>query len=115
MNEQEVETNDIAVDPETVLAEAHLGVDGVADDKASRIETLEHELAATKQEVLYAQAETQNVRRRMEKDATDARTYAATNFARDILSVADNLSRGARGHSHRSARGRQVQGAGGWT
>ncbi len=54
---------------------------------------LEAELAETKQAVLYAQAETQNVRRRMEKDAQDARAYAATNFARDVLSVADNLSR----------------------
>ena len=54
---------------------------------------LEVELAETKQAVLYAQAETQNVRRRMEKDAQDARAYAATGFARDILSVADNLSR----------------------
>ena len=51
------------------------------------------ELADAKQAVLYAQAETQNVRRRLEKDAQDARAYAATGFARDILSVADNLSR----------------------
>ncbi len=35
----------------------------------------------------------QNVRRRLEKDITDARTYAATGFARDILSVSDNLGR----------------------
>ena len=54
---------------------------------------LEAELAEAKQNVLYAQAETQNVRRRLEKDAQDARSYAATGFARDILSVADNLSR----------------------
>jgi molecular chaperone GrpE len=51
------------------------------------------DLEGAKQEVLYAKAETQNVRRRMEKDIADARAYAATGFARDILSVADNLSR----------------------
>jgi molecular chaperone GrpE len=51
------------------------------------------ELEEAKQQILYAQAETQNVRRRLEKDAQDARAYGATNFARDILSVADNLSR----------------------
>ena len=62
-------------------------------DPEARIAELHAELAETKQAVLYAQAETQNVRRRMEKDAQDARAYAATNFARDILSVADNLSR----------------------
>jgi molecular chaperone GrpE len=65
---------------------------GVAGD-AERIANLEEMLAAAKQDVLYAQADTQNVRRRMEKEATDARAYAATNFARDVLSVADNLTR----------------------
>jgi molecular chaperone GrpE len=54
---------------------------------------LERDLAEARQNVLYAQAETQNVRRRLEKDAQDARAYAATNFARDVLSVADNLQR----------------------
>lgn len=58
-----------------------------------RLAALEEELAQAKQEVLYAKAETQNVRRRLEKDAQDARAYAATSFARDILSVSDNLER----------------------
>ena len=51
------------------------------------------DLETAKQDVLYAKAETQNVRRRLEKDVQDARNYAATSFARDILSVADNLAR----------------------
>src|SRR5688572_18111209 len=58
-----------------------------------RLRELESQLAAARQDVLYAQAETQNVRRRLEKDAQDARAYAATGFARDMLSVADNLGR----------------------
>ena len=66
------------------------------DEKASvsdALAELRSDLDAAKQEVLYARADTQNVRRRMEKDVADARAYAATGFARDILSVADNLSR----------------------
>lgn len=58
-----------------------------------RIAALEAQLAEAKQDVLYARADTQNVRRRLEKDAQDARAYAATGFARDILSVSDNLTR----------------------
>ncbi len=58
-----------------------------------RVAELESQLAEAKQQALYAQAETQNVRRRLEKDAQDARAYAATSFARDILSVKDNLDR----------------------
>jgi molecular chaperone GrpE len=60
---------------------------------AEELAALQDQLAAAKQDVLYANAETQNVRRRLEKDITDARTYAATAFARDMLSVADNVSR----------------------
>jgi molecular chaperone GrpE len=54
---------------------------------------LEADLEKLRSEVLYAQAETQNVRRRLEKEKADASTYAATGFARDMLSVADNLAR----------------------
>ena len=59
-----------------------------------RVAELENQLAEAKQNVLYAQAEIQNVRRRAEKEAQDARAYAATAFARDVLSVSDNLARG---------------------
>ncbi len=58
-----------------------------------RVGELENQLAEAKQNVLYAQAEVQNVRRRAEKEAQDVRAYATTGFARDVLSVADNLER----------------------
>ena len=64
-----------------------------ADAMAEALEHLRSDLEAAKQDVLYAKAEAQNVRRRAEKDIADARNYAATGFARDILSVWDNLSR----------------------
>jgi molecular chaperone GrpE len=54
---------------------------------------LRTDLEAAQQDMLYAKAEVQNVRRRMEKDVADARAYAATGFARDVLSVSDNLGR----------------------
>ncbi|MFC4255761.1 nucleotide exchange factor GrpE [Altererythrobacter xixiisoli] len=60
---------------------------------AEELVKLQEELAAAKQDVLYARADTQNVRRRLEKDIADARAYGATNFARDVLAVSDNLSR----------------------
>lgn len=63
------------------------------DPVGEKIAALEAELATAKQDILYAHADTQNVRRRLEKELTDTRAYAATAFARDILSVADNLSR----------------------
>ncbi|WP_299326693.1 nucleotide exchange factor GrpE [Parasphingopyxis sp.] len=60
---------------------------------ADRVAELEEELAAAKQEVLYAKAEEQNTRRRLEQEKQNASAYAATGFSRDILSVADNLER----------------------
>jgi molecular chaperone GrpE len=61
-----------------------------AQDESAR---LTEALAAVQQDLLYARAETQNVRRRAEKEVADAHAYASTKFARDILSVADNLGR----------------------
>ena len=58
-----------------------------------RLGELEKELEEVPQHVLYAQAETQNVRRRLEQEKASATQYAATAFARDMLSVKDNLER----------------------
>lgn len=58
-----------------------------------RVAELEAEIVALKDKVLYAQADTENVRRRLEKDKADAIAYASTAFARDMLSIADNLAR----------------------
>jgi molecular chaperone GrpE len=80
-------------------AEAEAELAGVPEDlkeqdtASSELAALRESLEVAKQDVLYAKAETQNVRRRLEKDIADARAYAATSFARDILSVSDNLAR----------------------
>jgi molecular chaperone GrpE len=67
---------------------------GAAESQADgRVAELERELEEVRQRVLYAQAETQNVRRRLEAEKQAASTYAATGFARDMLSVKDNLER----------------------
>lgn len=62
-------------------------------DVHSVIEALAAENAQMKDKVLRTLAEMENLRRRTEKEVADARTYAATNFARDMLSVADNMRR----------------------
>ena len=67
--------------------------DEVEESLDDALAALRGDLETAKQDVLYAKAETQNVRRRLEKDVQDARNYAATGFARDILSVSDNLAR----------------------
>ncbi len=54
---------------------------------------LRAENAALKDRLLRALAEAENVRRRAERDLGDARQYAVTRFARDLLPVADNMER----------------------
>ena len=92
MNDDQKPQADPAADAETngVPEELLLQDTDAVDDGLDRLRS---DLEAARQDVLYAKAETQNVRRRMEKDVADARAYAATGFARDILSVSDNLSR----------------------
>ncbi|WP_419828220.1 nucleotide exchange factor GrpE [Sphingomonas sp.] len=63
----------------------------VADHDATA--KLREELETARNEKLYVQAEMQNLRRRTEKELADARSYATTGFARDMLSIADNLAR----------------------
>lgn len=67
--------------------------DEAANADLDRLSELERELEEVRQHVLYAQAETQNVRRRLEQEKQNAQAYAATAFSRDILSVKDNLER----------------------
>jgi molecular chaperone GrpE len=68
-------------------------IDAENGGESDALAALNEQIAALQQDILYAQAETQNVRRRAEKEVADAHTYAVTKFARDILSVGDNLTR----------------------
>lgn len=91
-------TRDEAVEKELEgVPEELLDRDGEEGEPEHRLEdalaSLRADLEAAEKDMLYARAEVQNVRRRMEKDVADARAYAATGFARDMLSIADNLER----------------------
>jgi molecular chaperone GrpE len=53
----------------------------------------EEEIADLQDKLLRALADTENLRRRSQKDREDTLKYSSANFARDMLSVADNLRR----------------------
>src|ERR1700749_1860734 len=59
----------------------------------AEVEALRAEGAALKDQALCYAAEAENTKRRAEREANDARAYAIQRFARDLLGVADNLSR----------------------
>jgi molecular chaperone GrpE len=59
----------------------------------SPVAALEAEVADLKDKLLRTLADMENLRRRTEKEVRDSREYAITSFARDLLSVGDNLAR----------------------
>ncbi|MEW6018204.1 MAG: nucleotide exchange factor GrpE [Pseudomonadota bacterium] len=67
--------------------------EAVAEAALDAIESLKAENAALKEQVLRYAAEAENIKRRAEREANDARAYAIQKFARDLLGAADNLSR----------------------
>ncbi len=75
------------VEMESPMEEVH------ADPRDEEIIVLKEEAAALKDRLLRMAAEMENLRKRTEREKAEATLYAATNFARDLLSVADNLGR----------------------
>ena len=62
-------------------------------DASAVIEALNAENSQLKDRVLRTLAEMENLRRRTDREVSDAKTYGVTSFARDMLTVVDNLSR----------------------
>src|SRR5580698_8317467 len=54
---------------------------------------LDREHAEMKDRLLRTLAEMENLRKRTEREVTDARLYGVASFARDVLGVADNIRR----------------------
>ena len=57
------------------------------------LEALRAEVESLKDQRLRALAEAENIRRRAEREKTEASAYAVTKFARDMLGIADNFAR----------------------
>jgi molecular chaperone GrpE len=67
--------------------------DGAPLSPEERVAALEAELADYRDRLLRALAETENTRRRAQREREDASKYTIAGFAKDLLSVADNLRR----------------------
>lgn len=88
-------------DEDAILSAENEGMDeaighprpGQVNPLAEAVVALEKERDQLKDNVLRALAETDNVRKRANRQIEEARLYAVEKFARDLLNVADNLSR----------------------
>ena len=80
--------------PEPEAEQAETPEEAVAEaTPEDRIAELEAELAATNDRLLRLMAETENIRRRSQREREDTLRYAASGLAKDLLNVADNLHR----------------------
>lgn len=77
-------------DPEAEEADDEITPEAAERDEVS---ALRAEVADLKDRLLRALADTENTRKRAERDRRDAEVYGATRFARDLLSVNDNFDR----------------------
>jgi molecular chaperone GrpE len=75
-----------------ILADAAASAHEV-DPRDEEIIQLKEEVAAAKDRLLRFAAEAENTKKRLEREQAEATLYAASNFARDLLAVADSLSR----------------------
>ena len=80
-------------DPEPVPGTDVPANDGVDAETAGTVAVLEGRIADLTDRLLRAHAEMDNLRKRTERDKEDMAKYAITKFARDVLSVGDNLQR----------------------
>lgn len=86
-----------ALEEEALAAEeAAQAADGGEEEPQAYVDptiALEAENAELKDRFIRLAADMENLRRRTDRDVKDARVFAISNFARDILGVADNLQR----------------------
>ncbi|SEI47205.1 molecular chaperone GrpE [Allopseudospirillum japonicum] len=87
---QQQETQNPELEPQTETLEASTSD---TSDVSTHIQTLEDELAHTKDQLLRAAAEMQNVRRRAEQDVEKAHKFGLDKFARELLTVVDSLEK----------------------
>ncbi|WP_397413618.1 nucleotide exchange factor GrpE [Phenylobacterium sp.] len=75
------------------MSEELTPADFEAGDDSTDLEAIAAEIQALKDQVLRYAAEAENTKRRAEREMNDARAYAITKFARDLLGVADTFER----------------------
>ena len=101
-------TDDRDLHDEAEAIRAETAADAPELAEHDRVGELERALEEARSKALYAAAETQNVRRRLEAEKAQASAYAVTGFARDMLAVRDHLDR-ALSHVPEAARADESQ------
>jgi molecular chaperone GrpE len=81
--------DNVDVDETSAVEEAQ----NPSSESPSEVELLKEEVASLRERALRALAEAENTRKRAEREKEEIRQFAIARFARDLLSVSDNLNR----------------------
>ncbi len=92
-NSEENESDESVIKPDSDSKKSDAATEQTNSEIDDTLRELAEDLAETKDQLLRAVAETENVRRRAQREKEDAGKYAITNFAKEMLSVLDNLAR----------------------
>ena len=90
---QDVISNAVSSDIESENVARKQTSDAEAGQDADPLSVITAERDALKDQLLRALADTENMRRRSEREADTARKYGHTQFARDLVGAIDNLAR----------------------
>jgi len=80
-------------DDKAPRSEANAQQTAAAETPADPLVAAQREAAELKDKLLRTLAEMENLRRRTEREVADASVYGIASFARDVLTVADNMQR----------------------
>ena len=100
MNEEK-ENKDVKVDEGTAEEETSLeeaveiqnDEEGEVIEPSSSLDELEAKILELKDQLLRTVADSENLRKRLEREKEQTRKFGIANFAKDLLSIADNLGR----------------------
>ncbi len=93
MNENEATDSPVDLGDEPLVDLSDMKHAGAISPDEDPVALLEGEVASLKDQLLRAMAETENVRRRAQREREDSVKYAAAAVVKDLLAVADNLQR----------------------
>ena len=92
--EKEKDKEDIDVEEADINHEEMINDDDDGNKKnQNKEQSIEEKLAEAQEQLLRTLADSENLRRRLEREKEDLGNYIVSNFAKEILSVVDNLQR----------------------
>lgn len=97
-DKKEEVNEDLPIDSEEVIEEI---VEDEKDERDSKIEELEAEVAKLKNAYALAYADTENTKKRLTQEAEQTRKYRIQSFALEVLPIIDNLERALEAHPNK--------------